>query len=514
MKRAAVKSSDASVSGLRSQLLALKERASFWPFLATLTFGLMWWAHSRDPFDRIRFTVKDPGGRVDGVAVIPRGGTGSPAPGLPVIVYAHGQDGHWYTDGNYLRALAQLGMAAVSFDYNPSNESKFVSEFSGVLDWVDRQKWADTNRIAWIGFSRGAQNTLRYLAERPDRCPQAYVRLAGGWIEGITSNTFSTMNVPILLVHGKNDEILPIADARRAASILGTNATLKVLANEPHDFGNDRLEVFRLVGEWCKARLTPDHPLPEFPRLNAYPFVVCILPAFLWVTLWVCLRGLPGQLLANPRSRLQLVFRCVAALLVMLALADMALRLVPRRMEVNKRTLQLARDHLVPPDWRGDFESLAALPIWQEQHVATLLSHVELAHYTTFELINWKLDPSVYQPFVLSPVIEPGSAELNWRRELWKNVWPHVRHENTTTSAAEAVVRFLRQRVTVASSYPRQPGVESIWRGRIANKEDFNLVYAAALRSVGVPAKINADHEIEYWTGKEWQLAPGPLAID
>jgi transglutaminase-like putative cysteine protease len=95
---------------------------------------------------------------------------------------------------------------------------------------------------------------------------------------------------------------------------------------------------------------------------------------------------------------------------------------------------------------------------------------------------------------------------------LWENFYPRVRHENSTADAAEIVVRFLRQRVTIAPGYPAQPGVESMWNGHVVNAADFEVLYVAALRSVGVPARLNALRQAEFWTGEGWQAAPRPLA--
>ena len=66
-------------------------------------------------------------------------------------------------DGNVLRQFADLGLAAVGFDYDQIHPGAFEGEYAAVLDYVRRQSWADTNAIAWVGFSLGAQHTLGYL---------------------------------------------------------------------------------------------------------------------------------------------------------------------------------------------------------------------------------------------------------------------------------------------------------------------------------------------------------------
>ena len=207
-----------------------------------------------------------------------------------------------------------------------------------------------------------------------------------------------------------------------------------------------------------------------------------------------------------------------AAVLGTLAMADTALHLVPPQMQISPRTIQIARKYLLAPKWHRDFETLAELPLWQGQRLKTLLEHVNLANYTVNELVNWKVDDALYREFVLSPVIEnplnrnltPNpSTELNWRRELWENFYPRVRHENTTSDAAVIVVRFLRQRVTIAPNHPKQPGVESMWYGHIVNLEDFEILYTATLRSVGVPARLNGKQEAEIGQAANGKPRPG-----
>ena len=50
-----------------------------------------------------------------------------------------------------------------------------------------------------------------------------------------------------------------------------------------------------------------------------------------------------------------------------------------------------------------------------------------------------------------------------------------------------------------------------MWRRQIVNQEDFEIIYTAALRSVGVPARLNVANRPEFWDGKDWQPAPRPV---
>jgi dienelactone hydrolase len=117
---------------------------------------------------------------------------------LPVVVYLHGSGGSLLGDGNELRQIAEMGLAAVGMEYEEKTESRkqkaeietpstgglrertedgFDAQFSALLDYLRRQPWADTNRMAWIGFSLGAQRSLSFALRHPDLQPKLLVRL-------------------------------------------------------------------------------------------------------------------------------------------------------------------------------------------------------------------------------------------------------------------------------------------------------------------------------------------------
>jgi hypothetical protein len=201
----------------------------------------------------------------------------------------------------------------------------------------------------------------------------------------------------------------------------------------------------------------------------------------------------------------------LAVILATAALAQTALHLVPPRLGTSERTLSIARKHLVQAKELSDFGFLAANPVWRGKPLKTLLEHVELAHYNR-ELINWKLDEPGYREFVLSPQIDPtADGELNCRRPLWENFYPRIRREQDPAGAAEIVGRFLRERVTIAQGNGLPSVVAEIWQRQITSERGFEAVYVAAMRSVGVPARLGAPDRAEFWTGAAWQAAPRPL---
>jgi predicted esterase len=462
---------------------------------------------------------------------------------LPVVIYLHGSGGSLPGDGNELRQLAEMGLAAVGMEYEQRAEDRgraaedggrktedgFAGQFTALLEYLRHQPWADTNRIAWVGYSLGAQRLLAFALQHPDLQPKLLVRLAGGWVpeleelkvEGsgfdaqssalgggrspavpsaqqfevqgsvfkVQSLAFDVRRPPVLLIHGEHDEVFPLSEAERVAACLQTNGVpveLRVLPGQGHGLGGSLLLIFRAIGEQCLTRLKGPAALGVYRSMlswqaQAKPLWLFWLPAFVWaaVCLWVRVgtmnrngitdpsplgkgRGgiLGGKLAASWRtiwgSRGRSTSRWLAAVLAAAALALTGLHVIAPRLPISKRTLAVARKHRVPPGQQSDFEFLAAKPCWPGKPLKTLPEHVELANYNR-ELINWKLDEPVYQQFVLSPEIDPAlDGDLNWRRALWENFYPRIRREQGPEAAAEIVVRFLRERVTILGESRKQ----------------------------------------------------------
>jgi predicted esterase len=530
-------------------------------FLTLLFGGALLWAKGRDPFERRWFNVHSAGAaKAECVVVLPKKSLKSKVQSLksevqspesnvqspksgsgrwPVVVYLHGSGESLLGDGNDLRQMAEMGLAAVSMEYCQTNEAVFDAQFIALLSYVGRQPWADTNRMAWVGYSLGAQRALSFALRHPDLQPRLLVRLAGGWVPELDqfkargsllrpSTLNSQLSTSLLLIHGERDEVFPLSQAQAVAACLQTNGVpveLRILPGQDHGFGANRLLVFRVLGEQCLTRLKGPEALSSYRSILSWQAQAKALwlfwtPALVWAALWLWFRRRAGQAFRQPQERAggtpaphwwEVGLRWLAATLAAAALAQTALHLVPPRLPIGERTLAVARKHLVPPKERSDFEFLAAKPCWRGKRLKLLLEHVELANYNR-ELINWKLDEQVYREFVLSPEIDPvADGDLNWRRPLWENFYPRIRKEQGPEAAAETVVRFLRERVTIAEGNGLPATVAGIWQRQIANERGFEAVYVAALRSAGVPARLDARQRAELWTGSGWQAAPRPL---
>jgi hypothetical protein len=75
------------------------------------------------------------------------------------------------------------------------------------------------------------------------------------------------------------------------------------------------------------------------------------------------------------------------------------------------------------------------------------------------------------------------------------------------------VVRHLRERVTVVVGPNLPHEVPEIWLRQLTDQTGFEIIYVAALRSVGVPARLDAHGKAELFADGKWQTAPGPVVM-
>jgi len=210
-------------------------------------------------------------------------------------------------------------------------------------------------------------------------------------------------------------------------------------------------------------------------------------------------------------SWLETGLRLTAFFVASWAILLTAVHLITPRWPATDFTLDLAAEFLVRPERNSDFEFILQNAPCRGKRLGAVLQHVELANVQRNQFYP-DLDPSTFQQFILSPVVDNlPLQELGWRRTLWENFYPRVRRESDRASAAQIVVRFLRERVGITPDYPYRVGVETIWTQGMTDEAGFDRIYVAALRSVGIAARLNGNHQAELLANGKWQPAPRPL---
>jgi dienelactone hydrolase len=506
-----------------TRILDPRHAAKCTTFLVVVTFvTALCWAKARDPFRLINFSLKtQSGGRVRGTAIWPK----STGP-HPVAVYLYGSNGRLADNLNHLRQFAELGMAGVCIEYDQGNYADFDQQFSALCHYLSYQPWVRGGAISWIGSSMGAQNMLSFLLRHRELQPQLLIRLSGGWVPELDafSNTTTRASAfpircPVLLVHGELDERFPVAEMHQVADLLrsnGVSVVVRILPGTSHKYEDDRALVVRLTGEYCKSVLAPtEHPVYASgnyvePHRGYLGFIAIAFVA--WVVFTI--RGLRTRKDGGKTTltKWERRFRCLAAAVALLALAETLLHVFMPVLAINATTLSMARHFLVPAKQREDFLRLASESFWARQRLNTLLQHVELANYNR-ELVEWKMEDQIYWDYVLSPRIDSSRmGDMSWRRPLWEALYPRVRNQANEVSAAKVVVRFLRERISIMARRLEYQGTTTAWNEGLTDPAGFEVIYVAALRSVGIPARLNGSGNAEICSEGRWIYAPRPLA--
>jgi hypothetical protein len=234
----------------------------------------------------------------------------------------------------------------------------------------------------------------------------------------------------------------------------------------------------------------PDNP--EFPGTPENPVV-------------------PQGGIEQPQSldvRSSIALRVLAVLVALVAIGLTGIHLITPRLPVSDWTLAVARLWIIPEHERPDVEWLLQNETWRGKRLRTLIEHAHLAGYNR-QLVNWQIDDTMYREYVLSPEIDAAAdGQMDWRRRLWESFYPRVRREHDEESAAEIVVRHLRERVTIASNAAGPVEIAESWQRQMANERKFEALYVAAMRSVCIPARLNDDGRAEFHRQSQWKLAP------
>jgi hypothetical protein len=241
------------------------------------------------------------------------------------------------------------------------------------------------------------------------------------------------------------------------------------------------------------------------------PVALVIANAVIACTWWVKLRP---RVVAREAARLgprQLSLRAGAGVLASSALVLSLIYLVVPRLPVSGWTLDVANEFLAHGDKAADFQFILQGAPYHGTRLGALLEHVKLANLQRHQFYP-SLDTSTFQQFVLSPVVDTMPvAELDWRRRLWEYFCPLVRQENDPSRAAVVIVRALRERLGISPNYPYRVGVETIWTQGMTDEPGFERVYVAALRSVGIGARLDEHKRAELLAAGGWQAAPRPV---
>ncbi|MCC5953221.1 MAG: prolyl oligopeptidase family serine peptidase [Acidimicrobiia bacterium] len=121
------------------------------------------------------------------------------------------------------------------------------------------------DEVLLAGYSQGAALTVAYLLSGTAPRPSAAV-IANGWLPAELDPTHAvpTLDLPILVVHGTDDEVVDPMAGRAAARLLSRKGAAVVwheVPGEGHHLGPDAAEVVTAWLAEVRSGRRPGHPL-------------------------------------------------------------------------------------------------------------------------------------------------------------------------------------------------------------------------------------------------------------
>jgi dienelactone hydrolase len=157
-------------------------------------------------------------------------GSGGAHPAILVLHGSMGAGSYWL--GRFVPAFDEIGAAAYAPRYFQKTRSLIATQKT-ILDGKHFPAWlaavrdavsfvaerpnVDAQRIGVLGFSLGGFLAMALAAE--DRRIRAVISLSGGMPPGWEDQATQGM-APVLVLHGANDPVVPVAEAHKAERVL------------------------------------------------------------------------------------------------------------------------------------------------------------------------------------------------------------------------------------------------------------------------------------------------------
>ena len=338
------------------------------------------------------------------------------------------------------------------------------------------------------------------------------VRLNGGAVAefqgemGEPKLPFSGLNV--WMVHGTDDQVFPLADVRHAKAALeaaGARVRLEVFAGRGHVFGEEQPLLGRAAAEFCARELGATAFVATNVRCSYWIYwaPVILVGAGLLAWNW---KTRPGQPRATPPARWLSIG---AGMVLVLAVLVSTAHLVLPRFHASPTARKVAGLWCARPGLRADFDWLVRQPGARSCRLGDLLAHLDLASVQRGQFAVPVSDDE-WREFVVSPWIGGADDDVAWRRELWEWMAPRVRRETDIETAAGIVACEMRKRLRIVEAGPVR-SVIAAWTDGATDAAGYERIYVAALRSIGIPARLNQAGICELKSATRWQFAPRPM---
>jgi dipeptidyl aminopeptidase/acylaminoacyl peptidase len=212
---------------------------------------------------------------------------GGPRPrGAASVLHVHGNAGNIESHAWFSEFLPPAGFNVLIFDYRgygrsggrPRRREPLIADTSAALDALLARPDVDPKRIGMYGHSLGGAIGLNVMAKRSEiRAAvimsafsswrdMAASAIGGGPVSGMLARllirdgarpdtAIARIDRPLLIIHGTNDSIVPVANSRRLASCAQHAVFVEVPGGDHNDMRDTHPEVDAMIIEFFRQHL-------------------------------------------------------------------------------------------------------------------------------------------------------------------------------------------------------------------------------------------------------------------
>lgn len=411
-------------------------------------------------------------------------------------------------DGATLRRLACAGFICIDAHIRQSDAKILKQDLDGLTGMLEARKLMNAQGCAWMGSGITPEFFIQLAALRRELRPDLLVCMPDTNTHDIPIKSLSAvppkLDFPVFVLTNAYQDDSSQQEALRSWLQKG-NYHVETLSFQGLEDVPGTLPYWELAQRVRQilnsaGKVQAFGPLPR-PQIHSISFF--FWPAAGFFLLYVIV--LSGPL----RGRLRGMLSTQKMAPYFVCLLGIALGCV-----LGNRIVKIHHSHLPTPVLNSE-EILSFTDKWNltDAQGKEVREYLELADYCR-RLVNWDINEIEYQDYVLNPVLRAGTKTgLEWRWILWSGFYPKIRKTNSPLEAASVLAGELRTEIEIQNQPRNDFNFTRIWRNRVASPEQFKFLHVAALRAVGVCARINAQGMVEILQNTKWLPAPLPPKI-
>jgi hypothetical protein len=466
--------------------------------------GLILWARQPDSYARENLALKEKGKPASHCLLVrPR----AKKP-WPVVVYIHDIPGEMIADGDALRKVACAGFICVDANIRTLDAKMLKQNLEGLTGMLEARNLLNGQGCAWMASGITPDFFIQLAALRRELRPDLVVCMPDTDTPDIPFKSLSAvppkLDFPVFVLTNADQADSSQQEALRNwlhkgnnyVEILGFQRTEDVPGTLPY------WELAQRIGQILNSagKVQAFGPLPR-PEVHSISFFFWPAAGFFLLYVIVLSRRQMAHLWeVLSTQKMAPYFAC---------LLGIALGCV-----LGNRIVKKYHSQLPTPVLKAE-EILSFTDKWNlaDAQGKEVREYLELADYCR-RLVNWNINETQYQDYVLNPILKVGTKTgLEWRWILWSGFYPKIRKTNSPLEAASVLAGELRTEIEIQNQPRNDFNFTRIWRDRVASADEFKILHVAALRAVGICARINVQGMVEILQNTKWLPAPLPPEI-